>query len=71
MAIKKMAMKDVVLSNTKLRAKLEEKKAADGVGKYAPKPAPKGGSAKSGMGGKVAKGKKYNGIKREAAKRKR
>lgn len=29
-----------------------------------PMPAPKGGSAESGMGGKVAKGKKYNGIKR-------
>lgn len=30
----------------------------------APKPAPRGASATSGMGGKVAKGKPINGIKR-------
>jgi hypothetical protein len=29
-----------------------------------PRPAPKGDAATSGMKGKVAKGKKYNGIKR-------
>jgi hypothetical protein len=61
MAIKKVPTR---LANAAVKKKIDEGLAKEGIGKYAPKPAPKGSSAESGMGKKVAKGKKYSGIKR-------
>jgi hypothetical protein len=48
----------VVSAQRTLIKKVEELKANEGVGQYAPKKAPKGDAATSGMKGKVAKGSK-------------